>query len=341
MPPTTLTNTSCSCSETPAWRLSGGQQHGQAVGIETLRDAPRRAKTHAIDERLHLDQQRPAAIARDRDDAPGRGLAERAPGRWPPDCCTSLRPDAVMAKKPSSLTGAEAILGGAHDAVTAAGLALEIQHRIDQVLEQARAGDRALLRDVADDDHRGPGRLRKRTSCRGALAQLRRPRRRRSGRPPIAASGWNRSPKARRGARALRAKDRRQLGLARPAREPPRSRLRRPRAQIHLRHGLLAAGIDHGSRGARRARPPAAAGSACRCPGRLPARITEPGTIPPPRTRSSSAAPLPRRALAGAASDARAPARPPRPAPSPGRGRAGCAARANSTRRTAGIGPAI
>ena len=52
---------------------------------------------------------------------------------------------------------AEAILDRAHHAEAAAGLALEIQHGVDHVLEDARAGDHAFLRHVPDDQHRHAG----------------------------------------------------------------------------------------------------------------------------------------------------------------------------------------
>ena len=148
------------------------QQHREAVGIETLGDAPRRTKAHAIDERLHLDEQRPAAIARHRDDAPGRrlGRARQEDGRR---IAHFLEAGRGHGEEAQLVDGAEAVLGGAHDAIAAAGLALEVQHGVDQVLEQARAGDGALLGDVADDDHRRTGRLGKAHELRGAFAQLR------------------------------------------------------------------------------------------------------------------------------------------------------------------------
>ena len=44
------------------------------VGIQSLGDAPRRTKPHPVDQRLQLDEQRAAALARDGDDAAGGGL---------------------------------------------------------------------------------------------------------------------------------------------------------------------------------------------------------------------------------------------------------------------------
>ena len=48
---------------------------------------------------------------------------------------------------------AEAVLRGAQRAVVLVALAFEIEHGIDHVLEHARPRDRAVLRDVADDEH--------------------------------------------------------------------------------------------------------------------------------------------------------------------------------------------
>ncbi len=85
---------------------------------------------------------------------PGRGLrrAREEDRRWIAHLLESrLRhgEEAELVHRP------EAVLGGAHDAVTAAGLALEVQHGVDQVLEHPRARDRAFLGDVADDDDGG------------------------------------------------------------------------------------------------------------------------------------------------------------------------------------------
>jgi len=53
---------------------------------------------------------------------------------------------------------AEAVLDGAHEAKTRVRVALEVQHRVDDVLEHARAGERAFFRDMADQhDRRSAG----------------------------------------------------------------------------------------------------------------------------------------------------------------------------------------
>ena len=54
---------------------------------------------------------------------------------------------------------AEAVLDRAQDAELVAALALEVEHGVDHVLDDARAGDLAVLGDVADEDDRGAAAL--------------------------------------------------------------------------------------------------------------------------------------------------------------------------------------
>ena len=67
---------------------------------------------------------------------------------------------------------AEAVLQGAQGAVGALALALELQHAVDEVLEHARPGERALLGDVADEQDRGARLLRHPGDAAGDLAHL-------------------------------------------------------------------------------------------------------------------------------------------------------------------------
>ena len=52
-------------------------------------------------------------------------------------------------------------------------VALEIEDGVDDVLQHAGAGDRALLRHVPDEDHDDPALLGEPRELRGALADLR------------------------------------------------------------------------------------------------------------------------------------------------------------------------
>ena len=92
---------------------------------------------------------------------------------------TSLQPLFGHREHADLVRRAEAVLDRADDAETAAGIAFEIEHRVDHVLEDARTGDQALLGDVADQEHRGAAFLRVAHQTRGGLAHLGcRPRRR-------------------------------------------------------------------------------------------------------------------------------------------------------------------
>src|SRR5439155_6273592 len=55
---------------------------------------------------------------------------------------------------------AEAVLRGAQDPVRAIAVSLELQDTVDQVLEHPRAGDRSVLRHMADEEHGDPALLR-------------------------------------------------------------------------------------------------------------------------------------------------------------------------------------
>ena len=68
---------------------------------------------------------------------------------------TSARPFARHLEDADVVRRAEAVLQRAQRPVRALALALELQHAVDEVLEHARAGERALLRDVPDEQDRG------------------------------------------------------------------------------------------------------------------------------------------------------------------------------------------
>ena len=122
------------------------------------------------DQRLHLDEQRPRALHRREHDAAGgaRGLGDEARGG------VEHLDQAALAhlEQPRLVGRAEAVLQRAQLAVGALALALELQHAVDEVLEHARAGQRAVLGDVADEDHRDAARLGELHDLRGDLAHL-------------------------------------------------------------------------------------------------------------------------------------------------------------------------
>jgi hypothetical protein len=220
------------------------EQHGHTVGIEPLGDAARRPEAHPVDEALQLDQQWPAAIAHHGDDAARRRLRrarEKNRGR----VAHFLKPRVAHGEESELVRRAEAVLGRTHQAITAAGLAFKIQDRINQMLEQARACDGTLLGHVADDDHRGAARLGKAHEPRCAFAQLRH------------------GPGERRGLTQLHGLDgvddekpdfafnRQREHLVEVALihegEMRRNEPEAMRAQSHLRHGLFAARVQHGT----------------------------------------------------------------------------------------------
>ena len=75
---------------------------------------------------------------------------------------------AELARRP------EAVLGGAQQAQGVVALALERQHGVDGMLELARAGERAVLGDVTDEDHGDAATLGLDDELLGAGAHLRR-----------------------------------------------------------------------------------------------------------------------------------------------------------------------
>ncbi len=79
----------------------------------------------------------------------------------------------VHAEDAQFLRVAEAVLVRAQDAQLAAAVALEVQHGVDDVLEQPRSGDRPVLGHVADHEDRAAGALGELEQRRGALAHLR------------------------------------------------------------------------------------------------------------------------------------------------------------------------
>jgi hypothetical protein len=103
---------------------------------------------------------------------PGTGLSwfDKKQFRWVAD---ALQPGFGHGEHAELVHRAETVLDRAHQAERGVRVALEVKHRIDDVLEHARAGDRALLGDVADQEQRGAGALGVARELRGALAHLR------------------------------------------------------------------------------------------------------------------------------------------------------------------------
>ena len=240
---------------------------------------------------------------------------------------------------------AEAVLRRPQDAVGVVAVALELEHAVDEVLEHARAGDRAVLGHVADEE-------------------------RRDARPPSRRAGAARRPRA--PARPSRAPSR-----ARPSRAsaPSRSRRRPGRSRSSV---AQTASSSVSARISTASQPPSRAARSFTCaadsspvtssarrlarasrrapirssvdlptPGSPPTSTSEAGTSPPPSTRSSSATPVGMRSASSASTSTsrrsgrrrgsaarRATARPPRPASRTRRSRGSARASGRTSCRT-------
>ena len=126
-----------------------------AVRIDPARGPPRRPDRARRDERLDLDEDRPAALECRRDDAAGRRLVvlrEERPGR-----VGHLRHAGLAHLEDPDLLGrTEPVLRGANESERCVALAFQGEDRVDEMLERLRPGQRAVLRDVADEDDRDP-----------------------------------------------------------------------------------------------------------------------------------------------------------------------------------------
>ena len=113
---------------------------------------------HGPDQGLDLDQQRARAL--DAGEHRGARDAGLALGEEQRRRVRHLDQAALGHLEHADLVGgAEAVLDRAQDAELVAAVALEVEHRVDHVLEHARPGDLAVLGDVADQEQ---------SACRGA-----------------------------------------------------------------------------------------------------------------------------------------------------------------------------
>ena len=137
-PPATLTNTSSPSSSRPTRFSSTARRRLVRFGSRPIDMRRGRAERGGRDERLHLDQHRPRALqgghhrgARRAREALGQEQRRRVGHR--------AQAGARHLEDAQLRDGAEAVLHRAHDAVVLALLALEVQHRVHDVLEGLRA----------------------------------------------------------------------------------------------------------------------------------------------------------------------------------------------------------
>src|SRR6185437_11044245 len=83
-----------------------------------------------------------------------------------------LEPLLRHAEHPDLVDRTETILRRSQNSVVERALALEVENRVDDVLERLRAGNAAALGHVADDEHRGAALFGVAHEPRGALAHL-------------------------------------------------------------------------------------------------------------------------------------------------------------------------
>ena len=169
-PPATLTKTSADPAPIPAWRPSTA-----STSASRLRSIPlqtRRGGTSSDGETsawTSTSSGREPSIAASTT-LPGARVAsptKRARGIRDLD-----QPARAHLEHADVVGRAEAVLERPQRPVRALALALELQHAVDEVLEHARAGQRALLGHVADEQHRDPARLRQPRDPVGDLAHL-------------------------------------------------------------------------------------------------------------------------------------------------------------------------
>jgi hypothetical protein len=147
------------------------KQHCQSIAFQAHRQPPRVGDMRCINQRLHLDQQRPAALQRHQHTrtrhppaALGkknrRGIGDRA------QATIGHCKDAQLVDR------SEPVLEGAHHPVGGVLLAFEVEHRVDDVLEHPGTSERAFLGHVADHHQCNTQLLRDTGQLRSALAHL-------------------------------------------------------------------------------------------------------------------------------------------------------------------------
>ena len=168
-------------------------------------------------------------------------------------------------------------------------LALQVEHRVDHVLEHARPGDRALLGDVPDQEDR-TCRCSWRSACSAqrALAHLADAARPATRARRVDASGSSRRRRSAAAQLGDVVEDRLEVA-SRPGRRAARVEPEPVGPQLDLLGRLLARDVEDRPTASQRHAPrPAAAASTCRSRGRRRSGRASPGTIPPPSTRLNS-----------------------------------------------------
>ncbi len=152
--------------------LEHREEQREARGVEPGRRAARHRRLRGRNECLHLDEQRPASLEhggdhRARDVGPTIGEEQR---RRVGDVG---EPVAAHLEHTELARRAEPVLHRTQEAQPVMPVAVEREHGVDHVLEGARAGERALLGDMTDEQRGHGARLREGDECGRAVANLR------------------------------------------------------------------------------------------------------------------------------------------------------------------------
>ena len=143
----------------PAMRFEHGEHHGQPARVPADDGATRRAERGRRNERLDLDQQRPRAF--DPGEHRGPGAAQVAFGEEQfRGICHFPQPGAGHLEHADLVGRAEPVLDRAQDPELVRALALEREHRVDHVLDDAGSRDLPVLGHMADEQHRRAGAFR-------------------------------------------------------------------------------------------------------------------------------------------------------------------------------------
>ena len=148
------------------------EQHGEPLAVPADRAAPRgRARGKTDGERLDFDQHGARAFEGGEDGGARQLFAafSEKQARRVGDFVETLR----FHREDADLVGAaEAVLDGAQDAVLVRAFALEAEHGVDHMFEDARPRDIAVLGDVTDQHQRGAAFLGEADEFVGAGANL-------------------------------------------------------------------------------------------------------------------------------------------------------------------------
>ena len=157
--------------QTRSFRENGEKQQ-EPLRVGPGDGAPGQAEARRRHERLDLNEQRTGALDRRDDDAPcdpATALLEEDL-RGVLHLAQTVIPHLEHAH---FVRRSEAVLRGPQDPEGVEALALEIEDRVDDVLQNARARDRALLGHMSDEEDRDIVAFRELEKARGALAKLR------------------------------------------------------------------------------------------------------------------------------------------------------------------------